>query len=593
MSSIAEQPLLIFRLISQRQQGRLLAAWLVLLLFLVLDQFIGMLGSYGFLFWLVWGLIFAFWCYVMFWIPHSMVRVEPGQLTICTPTRQFPVSFNHILNIRATQLGQHFPVDELPFSEFELLTPIYKGACVWVILDSYPVLLKSHLRSLPRFLFTPSQPGLLLAVRDPFALNQALTKAYSQWQNQNQAKTTKKTEPTSFSNPSSATPSSSPTNHQPLTTRNQLPPTHNQESLPLVLIAEDNFHLAQQLQAILHPQYQVVVVQDGADAFHQIQKLQPDLVISDLHMPNMNGYSLLWAIRSDPEVESTPVIILTASDEQESRIKLLEAGANDYLIKPCSNQELLARVRNLLRGRNQERELIDLNHRLEARVEEQLAELVMSGDLKRFLPASVADSVLSGQLGPTEEFERRVVTVLFVDIVSFTALTEKLQPHKLAALLNEYLREMTAVALIHGGVVDKFIGDAVMVLFGAPDRVDPAVQAWSAIQTGMAMIQQTESLAQRWRQTLPSRLQVRIGINTGECTIGVFGSDLLKSYTAIGGSVNVASRLQGEAKPQTILCGVGTHLLVSNRVRVASRGYLRLRGIREQVEAYDILEMVG
>lgn len=594
MSFIAEQPLLIFRLISQRQQGRLLASWLVLLLFLVLDQFISILGNYWLFFWLCWGGIFALWCYVMFWVPHSIVRIKANQLVICTPTRQFPVGFNHILTIRATQLEQHFPIDELPFSEFELLTPIYKGVCVWVILDSYPPLLSKRKQSLPRFLFTPSQPGLLLAVQDPFALNQALTKAYNSWQQQNQVKASKDAETVStFTQTSIPLPATSATNHSPLTTINKPIPITNLKSLPLILIAEDNLHLAQQLQTILEQHYRVVVVQDGVEALHQIQHLQPELVISDLHMPNMDGYSLLWAIRSDPEIESTPVIILTASDEHDFRIKLLEAGANDYLIKPCSHLELLARVRNLLRGRSQERELMELNHRLEARVEEQLAELVISGDLKRFLPASVADSVLAGQIGPTEEFKRRVVTILFVDIVSFTALTEKLQPYKLAALLNEYLREMTAVTLIHGGVVDKFIGDALMVLFGAPNQIEPAVQAWSAIQTGMAMMQQTEALAQRWRRTLPFRLQARIGINTGECTIGVFGSDLLKTYTAIGGPVNIASRLQGEATPQTILCGTGTHRLVAERVRASSRGYLQLRGIREPVEAYDILEMVG
>jgi len=272
---------------------------------------------------------------------------------------------------------------------------------------------------------------------------------------------------------------------------------------------------------------------------------------------------------------------------------LLESGADDYLLKPCNDKELLARVHNLLQARLQEKQLAELNRRLEARIEEQIAELVISGDLHRFLPEAVVESVMAGKIGPAEVFERRDITVLFTDIVGFTPLTERLIPTKLAAILNEYLREMTAATILHGGTVDKYIGDGMMVLFGAPSHQDLTDQAWSALQTASDMLHQAQELSHRWRSTLHNDFKIRIGINTGSCTVGVFGSDLLKSYTAIGSTVNVASRLEAQANHQGILCSKATYEFVANRVKANHRGPIKLKGVLEPVEAYDILTLTG
>ena len=132
-------------------------------------------------------------------------------------------------------------------------------------------------------------------------------------------------------------------------------------------------------------------------------------------------------------------------------------------------------------------ELEQTRRRLEARVDEQMAELVRTGELARFLPNQVAEGLLGGHLQAEEPFQRRRITVLFADMVGFTDLSESLEPEELAEVLNGYLREMTAAVLAHGGSLDNFIGDGVMAVFGAPQERPEAEQAWAAVQAAMEM----------------------------------------------------------------------------------------------------------
>ena len=262
------------------------------------------------------------------------------------------------------------------------------------------------------------------------------------------------------------------------------------------------------------------------------------------------------------------------------------------LRKPFDVAELLARTRNLLHSFDQARQLVELNKRLEGRVEEQMAELVRTGELKRFLPTSVAESILSGQIGPLEHFERRKVTILFVSLSGFSELSDRLEPEELSSFVNEYLREMTAVSVAQGGTVDRFVGDTVMVVFGAPQKMDVDQQAWAAMETAFEMRRIVKELAARWRRRGAAlrELDVRIGINTGFCTAGVYGSDLLQSYTVVGAPVNVAYALQSGSRSPGILAGFATYALVENRVRATLRGALSMPGISGNVDAYEITE---
>jgi len=208
------------------------------------------------------------------------------------------------------------------------------------------------------------------------------------------------------------------------------------------------------------------------------------------------------------------------------------------------------------------------------------------------MPHQVAEGLLAGRL--SEGFERRKLTLLFADMVGFTDLSDTLEPEELFEVLNEYLREMTAVAVSHRGTLDNYIGDGLMVVFGAPMWEEESVHAWEAVQAAFAMRTRAQELADTIRQRgIPADLGIRVGVNTGHCTVGVFGSDILRAYKVVGFAVNVAARLQSEAEPGTVLAGFRTYALVRDRVKAEQREPLTLKGAARPVEAWEILELVA
>jgi signal transduction histidine kinase/class 3 adenylate cyclase len=363
---------------------------------------------------------------------------------------------------------------------------------------------------------------------------------------------------------------------------------------PTVVYAEDNPDLRAHVRDLLSSEVNLFLAVDGRDGLEVVRKYRPEVVISDQMMPNMSGRDFLRALRDSPELSHTPVIFLTARAGTEARIESLEAGADDYLTKPFHEGELLARVRNLIRARRQERALAELSRRLEARVEEQMAELIRTGELKRFLPPAVAESIVSGQIGAGEAFERRKITVLAAELSGLAELTDTVEPEELSELVNDYLRELTAAAMSHGGTVNASASHQLSVIFGAPGEASPEEQAWAAVCTALEMCARVADLNATWRRRgVAVGPQVRVGINTGFCTVGVFGSDALRAYGAVGTPVTVAALLQGEAGPGEVLCGFAFHALVEARVRSVPRGELELRGVARPVDSYEILGLAG
>jgi adenylate cyclase len=366
-----------------------------------------------------------------------------------------------------------------------------------------------------------------------------------------------------------------------------------------VLVVDDDAVNRTMLTGLLKREgHRVTTATNGRQAMEALHTDPFDVVLLDIVMPKMDGYEVLGAMQADERLRHVPVVMITALDDLDSAVRCIELGADDYLAKPFDPILLGARVRA---GLNKKRlhdlelehmaEMARLNQRLEARVEEQMAELVRTGELRRFLPQQVAQGLLDGELD--SGFERRRVTLLFADMVGFTDLSDSLEPEELSGVLNEYLREMTALAVMYGGTLDNFIGDGLMVLFGAPVRADEQDQAWSAVRAAIAMRNRAHELAVDVRRRgIPADLKVRIGINTGHCTVGVFGSDVLRAYKAVGHAVNISSRLQSEAPPGSILCGFRTYALVKDRVNAVQREPLNLKGSARRVEAWEILELL-
>jgi class 3 adenylate cyclase/CheY-like chemotaxis protein len=365
-----------------------------------------------------------------------------------------------------------------------------------------------------------------------------------------------------------------------------------------VLVVDDDPVTRQMLSGTLEERgHRVTTADDGRRGLDLVRSERFDVVLLDVLMPHLNGYDVLEHMKGDEELRHIPVVMVTSVDEVESAVRCIELGADDYLSKPIDPVLLIARVNaglNKKRLHDLEQEHLDevarLNRQLEARVEEQMAELVRTGELKRFLPLQIAEGLMAGQLSPADGFERRKLTLLFADLVGFTDLSDTLEPEELSEVLNEYLREMTAVAVAHGGTLDNYIGDGLMVIFGAPIADEEPVQAWAALRAGFGMIARADELSATIRDRgIPADLRLRVGVNTGHCTVGVFGSDLLRAYKAVGFAVNVAARLQSEADPGTVLAGFRTYALVKDRVRAQSRGELTLKGAARPVEAWEIV----
>jgi class 3 adenylate cyclase len=202
--------------------------------------------------------------------------------------------------------------------------------------------------------------------------------------------------------------------------------------------------------------------------------------------------------------------------------------------------------------------------------------------LQRYLPPALVDRAAAGELRLDAPHERRVVTVMFTDIVGFTALSERLGPEAVGALLNVLLGEIAQLALDHGATVDKFIGDCVMVVFGAPEPSPPEDQARRCVTLALAI----HALVARLGAA--HALQARTGLNTGEVVVGNFGSAARSDYTVVGPTVNVAARLESASQPNRILVGPDTAAHLDDDVALVPAGPLKLKGVSEPVEAWFV-----
>lgn len=213
----------------------------------------------------------------------------------------------------------------------------------------------------------------------------------------------------------------------------------------------------------------------------------------------------------------------------------------------------------------------------------------ISVQIAKYISPQVYKSIFSGERDVSVTTERKKLTIFFSDIKDFTATTERLQPEELTALLNEYLTEMTAIALKHGGTVDKYIGDAMLVFFGDPETRGVREDAQACVRMAIEMQKRLGQLNARWRRSGIERpFQARIGINTGYCNVGNFGSDERMDYTIIGAEANLAARLQAAAAPGGITLSYETYALVSDIVRAGPQEPIRMKGISRDVVPYAI-----
>ena len=209
--------------------------------------------------------------------------------------------------------------------------------------------------------------------------------------------------------------------------------------------------------------------------------------------------------------------------------------------------------------------------------------------ISRYLSPQLYKSIFAGEKDVTIQTERKKLTIFFSDIKDFTETTEQLQPEEITALLNEYFTEMSKIALLHGGTVDKFIGDAILVFFGDPETKGVAEDALACLAMATDMQRRTAELNAKWRsEGVEQRFRVRMGINTGFCNVGNFGSADRMDYTIIGAEANLAARLQSIAEPGQIVVSYETYSLVREMFVANSLPAIQMKGIGRPVVPYVI-----
>jgi class 3 adenylate cyclase len=286
----------------------------------------------------------------------------------------------------------------------------------------------------------------------------------------------------------------------------------------------------------------------------------------------MSGYDLLKAVRADRVLRSLPVIFLTARAGTEAHVESLEAGADDYIAKPFDENELLARIRNLIRARAQEKALLDLQR-------EKMA---------RFLPAHVADMIIAGDRDDFLNGHRAEISVLFIDLRGFTAFAETADPEELIAVLKQYQSEVGEVIAEYNGTVERFSGDAIMVFLNDPRPLPNHVE--HATRMALAMRERVGQLQAQWARR-GFGLGAGIGMAVGYATLGIVGFKARNDYAAIGGVTNLAARLCSEAQNGQILVSDRFLHRVEDLVQCESIGSLTLKGLHRPVPTYNIIRL--
>src|SRR2546421_11192717 len=352
-----------------------------------------------------------------------------------------------------------------------------------------------------------------------------------------------------------------------------------------ILVVDDQRAIAEMMTGVLQGGgYEVLTAFDGETARRQVHAERPDLVVSDILMPGMDGYELCRRVRSDPLTALLPIVLVTSLDPQTERINGLEAGADDFLSKPVNWDELFARVKSLLRVKRLQDEVTSWNRGLEGRVRDQVAELERLSRLKRFFSRQVAEAIIAGG----EEIlkpHRRDITAVFLDLRGFTAFTDRADPEEGLELLRAYHVTLGQTVEEFGGTLEHFAGGGVMIFFSDPFPVDRPAER--AVRMAIALQKAFTPIAHVWRK-LGHEVGLGIGVAQGGATLGVIGFDQRWEYAAIGNVPNLAARLCGEARAGEILLDAQTEHEIAQLVYTDPVGPLQLRGFLQPVPAFRL-----
>jgi PAS domain S-box-containing protein len=237
-------------------------------------------------------------------------------------------------------------------------------------------------------------------------------------------------------------------------------------------------------------------------------------------------------------------------------------------------------------------DITELKQREQDLTEKSTALVALSAKLAKYLAPQVYDSIFAGRQDVKIASTRKKLTICFSDLVGFTEMTDKMESEDLTQLLNHYLTEMARIALQYGATIDKYVGDAIVMFFGDPESRGVKEDALACVKMALAMQKRVGELSEQWRDMgVEAPLRCRIGIHTGYCTVGNFGSEDRMDYTIIGGAVNLASRLEHETRPGGVLVSYETFVHVRNDIQCEDRGHIQIRGIAYPVAIFEVVAL--
>jgi class 3 adenylate cyclase/CheY-like chemotaxis protein len=338
--------------------------------------------------------------------------------------------------------------------------------------------------------------------------------------------------------------------------------------------------------------YAVTSAANGEEALVRIALQTPDLVLLDIMMPGLSGYDVCRKIRANSATALLPVVLCTSLDPKQERINGIEAGADDFLPKPINQQELFARVKSLLRikalqdeVKDQAAQLAQWNLTLEDRVREQVVEMGRLERLKSFFSPQLAEAIVTGGGAELLKTHRREISVVFIDLRGFTAFTDRAEPEEVMELLHEFHAAMGRLVVDHGGTLERFAGDSVMVFFNDPVAMDRPAEA--AVHMALSMQAAFPPLAAEWSRR-GFDIGLGCGIAQGYATLGQIGFEGRWDYAAIGSVTNLAARLCAEAAGGQVLVDRKIMAKVGALVEATPVGPLTLKGFAQPVAAYSV-----
>ena len=355
----------------------------------------------------------------------------------------------------------------------------------------------------------------------------------------------------------------------------------------ILIVDDEPFNLDLLEQELQDQGYTIERAVDGAEALEKVPAFLPDVILLDYMMPNMNGLEVLGRLRKDEKHKGIPVILLTAKATQEDKIRGLDAGADDYVVKPFDSFELMARVRAMVRIKEMHDLLEQWNRDLADKVARQVEELERANRLKRYLSPQIAETILAGDENVFKN-HRREITVVFLDLRGFTAFSESAEPEEVMEVLRGYHAEMGKVIFKFDGTLERFAGDGIMIFFNDP--VPCADHTEKAVRMAIEMQLEVAELRKTWIKR-GFDLHLGIGVAAGYATLGNIGFEGRMDYGAIGNVTNLAARLCGEAQGGQILIDRKTLSKVEDRVEFETLDELQLKGFPRPVAVSNIVRI--